>query len=570
MLIRILSVLFVAAVILAGASKAGAQTPAPVIFFTDLQSGPNSGGDSQSGFSGVYVTLYGNFFGASQGTSTITLNGANCLRVVSWGTSWLWYQKVIVQLGSSCTSGNFVVTVGGQASNTSAFAVRAGNTYCISTSGNDSNNGKFPSSCWATMAQAASSMVAGDVVYLENGVTNTANSAFSATVDIETAGTAAAPIAFVAYPGATATIGDIHASSFAIRVPNIGVNPNYIVIAGLTLRGNEAMDAPNGNDHWWIIGNDFSCDGSSGFGCLHADSSTNVFTYGNRLHDNAYNCSANGGNPTGAPCKFHGFYYTTNTNHVFVGWNLLDPNPNGQSNAGCNGIQFYSTGGADQFDIHIHDNIIRNVVCSGIAATTVNANNGPIEIYNNVMYHDGTGPDPSGSLSSYNCIQDNATGSPTTPVLAYNNSLYDCGSRGNVDNSNAAFNTAVPTNMINNAIQLTGSNEQYIIQSGTSCASATSGNHNDWFGNGGIPCPSQLSGDLNINPQYTSTTAGSVNLVLQSASPLIAAGTPSLMSSRDINGLIRPAIPSIGAYELTAGTAVQNPNPPTNLTVTVQ
>jgi hypothetical protein len=86
MRIRIWSILVVAVVVLVGASRAGAQTPPPVIFFTDLQSGPNSGGETIGGFSGAYVTLYGNSFGATQGSSTVTLNGSSCLRVVSWGT----------------------------------------------------------------------------------------------------------------------------------------------------------------------------------------------------------------------------------------------------------------------------------------------------------------------------------------------------------------------------------------------------------------------------------------------------------------------------------------------------
>jgi hypothetical protein len=566
---RAWSILFLAVLILTGAASAGAQTPPPAIFFSDLQSGPNSGGDSQSGFSGAYVTLYGNNFGVTQGTSSVTMNGSNCLRVVQWGATWLWYQKIVVQLGPSCTTGNFVVTVAAQASNATPFTVRTGNIYCISATGSDSNTGKFPASCWATMAHAASSMVAGDTVYLENGVKNTGISAFSATVNIETSGTAASPIAFVAYPGATATIGDINNSPYGIRVPNIGVAPNYIVIAGLSVRGNEAMDAPSGNDHWWMVGNDFSCSGASGFGCVHVDQSTNVFTYGNNLHDNGYNCPSNSGNPTGAACKFHGFYYTTNTNHVWVGWNVVNPNPNKATNAGCNGIQFYSTGGADQFDLHLHVNLIENVVCDGLTFSTVSASAGAVEAYNNVFLHDGTGPDPSGSASGYACVNIWSITSPTAPVKVYNNSFFDCGSRGNVDNSNAVIRTGNLVSLVNNSMQVTGSGEQYIAFNSGGCTQV-SGNHNDWFGNGGIPCASQLAGDMNVNPQYTSTTSGSWNLLPLGGSPLIGAGTSSLITTLDINGLIRPSPPSIGGYEFATGVAVQKPNPPTNLTVVVQ
>jgi len=100
--------------LLLAVSFASAQQSAPALFFTDLTNGPNTGGETVSGFSGVYVTLYGNFFGTTQGTSTVTWNSQNCLHVVTWGTSWLWYQKIVVQLGFSCTagSGNFVVSLG--------------------------------------------------------------------------------------------------------------------------------------------------------------------------------------------------------------------------------------------------------------------------------------------------------------------------------------------------------------------------------------------------------------------------------------------------------------------------
>src|SRR5215471_11529530 len=161
---------------------AQSSSPAPQIFFTDLDSGPNSGGESVSGFAGAYVTLYGNFFGSSQGTSIVTWNGLNCLRVVGatgsyngWGSSYFWYQKIIVQLGSGCTpgSGNFVVTVNGKASNGLSFTVRStGNLLFVSTTGNDSNSGSFTSP-FATIPRCKIAMKPGDVCYLKDGVTAT-------------------------------------------------------------------------------------------------------------------------------------------------------------------------------------------------------------------------------------------------------------------------------------------------------------------------------------------------------------------------------------------------------------
>jgi hypothetical protein len=579
---RIWSILLVSVLVLAGASTGGAQTTPPAIFFTDMHDAPNSGGDSQSGYSGAYVTLYGNNVGSTQGTSTVTWNGLNCLRVVpatgsyrGWGMPYFWYQKLIVQLGSTCTpgTGNFVITTPSGTSNSVPFTVRnTGNIYCVSTTGNDSNSGKFPSSCWTSVYKASTTMNAGDVTYVENGVLDNTVRAYSATIPLSKGGSAGNTISYVIYPGATATVGDINNSPYAIRTPNIGVNGNYLVFSGLNIRGQMGIEMSQGNQYNWIIANDFSCSGSSGFACLHFDVSDYVYTYGNYLHDNATNCSVNSGNPTGAPCKFHGFYYTTNTNHVWVGWNYVNPNAAHESTGntgGCNGIQFYSTGGSDQFDLHVHDNLITNVVCGGLTFSTENPASGTVEAYNNVFAHDGTGPDPSNSESNYACINVWSSGTPTIPALLYNNSFYDCGARGNVDNSNAAFTTGSKIQLNNNTIQLTGSGEQYIAFNSGSCTQV-SGNHNLWYGNGTIPCATQLAGDLNVNPLYTSTTLNAWNLFPQSTSPVFGAGATSPTTVNDINGLIRPSPPSVGAYELSAGVAIQKPDPPTNLNVVVQ
>ena len=71
-----------------GASNRGGTSastgPAPIaglsLFFSDLTSGPNSGGQSGKG---AYVTVFGNGFGDTQGTSTVTIGGSaagTCLR----------------------------------------------------------------------------------------------------------------------------------------------------------------------------------------------------------------------------------------------------------------------------------------------------------------------------------------------------------------------------------------------------------------------------------------------------------------------------------------------------------
>src|ERR1700691_6701566 len=105
---------------------------APVLFFSDITSGPNTGGEDGNG---AYVTIYGNYFGASQASSTAAAGGGPMVNCQAWGAAWLWYQKITCQLGPNATSGSLVVTVNGQPSNGLPFAVASGNIYFVATSG---------------------------------------------------------------------------------------------------------------------------------------------------------------------------------------------------------------------------------------------------------------------------------------------------------------------------------------------------------------------------------------------------------------------------------------------------
>jgi hypothetical protein len=70
-----------------------------------------------SGLVGTSVTITGTNFGATQGASTVTFSGTPGTPT-SWSAT-----SIVVAVPSGATSGNVVVTVGGAASNGSAFAV---------------------------------------------------------------------------------------------------------------------------------------------------------------------------------------------------------------------------------------------------------------------------------------------------------------------------------------------------------------------------------------------------------------------------------------------------------------
>ena len=68
-----------------------AATPGPLILYTDITSGPNSGGE---GNGGIYLTIFGLHFGATQGTSTVTINGRPVAQYILWSDT-----KIGVQIG---------------------------------------------------------------------------------------------------------------------------------------------------------------------------------------------------------------------------------------------------------------------------------------------------------------------------------------------------------------------------------------------------------------------------------------------------------------------------------------
>jgi hypothetical protein len=597
MRVRGLSMLLLAVMVLAGASVAGAQAPAaaaqpappPFIFFTDLTSGPNTGGESVSGFAGAYVTIYGNNFGTSQGGSTVTLNGANCLRVVSWGTFWLWYQKIVVQLGSSCTTGDFVVTVNGLASSAAQisvggttvdnakFTVRSGNIRCVSTAGSNSNSGNFPSSCWLTIAHAAQgsgSVVAGDTVYIEDGVSQAPGSGgLGDTISIGAAGTSTNPIGLVACPQASsntcgsaggstmanATIGTVSGDDRGILVCTSSSscsNGQWWTFAGLNLRAvSEAFQASSDVAGIRLVANDLYCpNGNNASGCITISVTPNSWGYGNNIHDTAVNV------PSTVTKLYHAIYIGDGSTAADWGWNTIT------NNHGNRGFQLFTSSTAIS-DVHVHDNLIHDNRGLGIMLGDVSpTSTQPVEAYNNVIYNAGLGPDFPDGASVYDCAEVDAASGATAPSKFYNNTLFHCGGGG----GGGLYVTPSAAGIAKNNIIYQDNGRPY-LDPGSNTSNATCAN-NLYFGNGTSPSGCN-TGAVNSDPLFVNLS--SLDFHLTSSSPAKDAGVALGISSFqwDHDGITRPQGPAydIGAYEYFAGgSTVQRPNPPTNLTVVVQ
>jgi hypothetical protein len=396
----------------------GGVSGGPALFFTDIISGPKTGGENNKG---AYVTIYGINMGATQGASTITVGGGLVDNCPIWGATWQWYQKTVCQLGSSVATGNIVATVSGNASNTLPFTVRSGNIYCVSTSGNDANGGTFPSSCWRTIPKAKNTIAAGDIAYIRSGVSQVAEDVFTASLSMDisggnNSGTLANPKAIIGYPGETATIGAYSGSggqAYGMRTPNIGITDDYWVFAQLTLRGGTQAADISGHG-WRMVGNDVSaCCNTSQVGAFqfngadHSAGQPMQYILGNEIHDSG---------PSPAADKFyHALYLSTDSNYFDVGWNHI------HDNFTCRAIQVHSspvcspscgagsdTSGFFQFDLHFHHNKIHDDNCDGINLASTNPANGVVEIYNNLIYSVGK-HDTSDGAGTFYCIRGNGT-----------------------------------------------------------------------------------------------------------------------------------------------------------------
>lgn len=227
----------------------GAQsTPSipPSIFFSDLDSGPNTGGHKNHG---AWVTIWGKGFGAARGASTVTIGGGAAADYPIWTDS-----KITFQLGPLAKTGDIVVSVlakaarsrsDGQAgigkSNGLPFTVRGGKIYFVAVNGSDHRNGSFEAP-WKSIVHAKDRMSAGDVTYIRDGVAQTSEDSYTAYLSMDrggggNSGKPDAPKALVAYPGARVTIGRAHGLDFGIRTPNIAAREDWWVLSQLHIIG---------------------------------------------------------------------------------------------------------------------------------------------------------------------------------------------------------------------------------------------------------------------------------------------------------------------------------------------
>lgn len=363
--------------------RAGIGPPPPRIFFTDIESGPVTGGE---GGLGAFVFIHGEFFGSSRGASTVTIGGVEVARYVLWGSDNARARNldlIVVQPGGNVTGGNVVVTVDGQSSNGVPFTVRDGSIYFVAPGdpgASDDNAGTFEAP-FRTIYRPRQSLQPGDICYVREGRYDSFDPDYAGwdavlLLDGTTsrAGTEGRPVAYVGYPGESAMIANPSARRGILFITDAGAM-DYFVFANLVFSESQYALGLTGIGHR-AIGNYFFEGGESYDGLLGINGeSSNIEVLGNRLYRNGE-----------ASNKFrHGFYiggYGTNRDIDF-GWNEIDQQLGGRA------IQMYGHLDGDLMDdVRIHDNFIRgselnNIVIGGSDGTTNVI--GTVRVWNNVI-----------------------------------------------------------------------------------------------------------------------------------------------------------------------------------------
>ncbi len=548
----------------------------PVLYFSDLTSGPKSGNSDtsggRSGQDGAIVTIWGRNLGSAQGDSQVFVNGVEAASYYSWGNAtapadlytYHRMQQVSFQVSQLAQDGPgaIQVVVNGRSSNTLPFTVRAGNIYFVTTGGSDDTGDGSWANPWRTIPHAASSLAPGDVAYVGDGVDQTTETAYGAAVNLDSDGAEGAPKALVVYPGATSYVGNTAIErAFGVWNPaGAGSYSVHWVLAGFSMTtGQIGVSAHSG---FRVVGNYVTApDGDSWDGAI-GGVGDDVYILGNELENvGAADCSkyyhaiyisgARPGDPPRAPTE----------SDREVAWNYIH---DGMSNRAIN---VYSEGANSAFiqGHRIHDNVIVNQRGDGILlGYSVTGDNW---VYNNLVINAGLGPEwgAGGDDASYHTGLHLVAGHEEvaqTRLYVYNNTLYANGwsgatwpeqtgailiDQGMLDRSTTVY-------FSNNVIYSTG--EPYLA--GESAALPAGDHRNCWYGDG--PAPAWDTTAINEDPLFVN--AGAFDLELQVSSPCVDAGrNVASVVAGDLLGAPRPQglAFDLGAYEYVTGTLALQP-----------
>lgn len=206
--------------------------PAPTILFSDVPSGPTTGGP---GNLGVPISIFGKNFGTARGASKVTIGGVEVASYLAWGEKNAnnpWLDMITVQPGPRVTGGPVVVTVEGVASTADIqFQKSTGRVLYLSPSGSDGSGCSESSPCKTVLAALGNKMQPGDTVLVRGGTYS--EDEMWIRDNLKMSGTAARRKTVKAYPG--------EAPVFANGARGVAIAAHYLTFAGLHFRNGKSI-----------------------------------------------------------------------------------------------------------------------------------------------------------------------------------------------------------------------------------------------------------------------------------------------------------------------------------------
>ena len=577
---------------------------APTQLYTDVTSGPSTGGENNNG---MYLSVFGKGFSASgAGTTTkMYLDNIEVSTYISLGTSRgrTDVQQLATQIGAlggmpNGTSLSIKVVTNGNIAadpSTLTFKINPGAIYFVSLNGDDTtgapndithpyrnvqqtinNNSNDPAIGCTIKAglQPVSTagvwglIVPGDVIVMRGGLwTNSHQTGDDFFLRVQNkSGTPATgaiqtgPITLMGYPSENVQISQVLTANTA-TAPGGGITSadsarqSIGCGAGMTITN---LQIESGR-------NDGMISTQAGYN-LNAFNGTNWRIVNNEMTGKSatYNQNAKGAGATGSG---NGIVIVGNHVHdVYCGQKIFGDNGPLQNHGvyidgtgsyevaynnienifGGNGIQTFSSSGTDITNVKIHHNLVHDVNKFGLNISAQSTTG--FSIYNNVIYNT--------ALSGL-ALQA-SSGSPLSGAKIYNNTIFNtvigpfgltsAGNHGVVLDNGSLISTSLD---MRNNIFVASPGTAYV--SGPLLGFGTFTN-NLWFGGiGPYPDSSVTTSSLSLDPLFVSTTSTPPDLHLRASSPAVDAGSNAVSSTviNDFDAMSRPvgAGFDIGAYE---------------------